>query len=311
MEESVPQMEGWEQVRKQLSVAAVLIAAVMLLSSSGFSPQRRFDIRQDLGVYFTNADSVIDNIRGCLRRRSERITICFSSHSNNMRDIDELVSELMTFASGETDRPDEGDYIEAQLGGYEARYEYSLENGVYSYTIVISPDYYTDAQQESKVDERVKDIIAKLNIGRHSSEIERVRAVYRYLIENVSYDEVHKNNAHYHLKSTAYGALVNKRAVCQGYAVAAYRLLRELDIDCRVITGTASDGDLGEEYHAWNIVRVDGKYYDLDITWDKRLGTDRYFLKCESDFDSHKRDGQYMVKAFEERYPMSETSYIL
>ncbi|MCR5122925.1 MAG: hypothetical protein K6B74_10960 [Ruminococcus sp.] len=297
-------------MRKLLSAAAVLIAAVMLLSSSGFRTRRRYDMRQDIGVYFTNADSVIDTIRDCLRRRSRQITICFSSHSDNMRDIDELVSELMTFARGETDRPDEGDYIAAQLGGYEARYECSLENGVYSYTIVISPDYYTDAQQESKVDERVNEIIGQLNVGRHSSEIERVRAVYRYLIENVGYDEVHKNNAHYHLKSTAYGALVNKRAVCQGYAVAAYRLFRELGLDCRVITGTASDGDLGEEYHAWNIVRVDGRYYDLDITWDKRLGTDRYFLKCESDFDSHKRDGQFTVKSFEERYPMSETSYM-
>ena len=232
-----------------------------------------------------------------------------------MHDIDELVSELMRCAQEETDRPDEGDYISAQLGGYEAEYSYSLENGIYRYEIVIRPDNYTNAEQERLTCERVAEILEELNADSSSSEYERVRAVYEYLRENVEYDEVHKKNTHYHLKSTAYGALVNRRAVCQGYAVAAYRLLRELGVDCRVITGMASDGrrhelvHAGEEYHAWNIVRVDGKYYDLDITWDKRLGTEDYFLKCESEFDSHRRDRQFTGAGFEERYPMSETSY--
>ena len=307
-------MAGFDRFKRTLS-AIILIAVTLLLTSSGRVSQRHYEIGRGLGVYITNADTVTEQIRGCLRRRSACITVVFSTHSDNMRDIDELVSELMRCAQEETERADEGDYISAQLGGYKAEYAYSLENGIYRYEIAIRPDYYTDAEQERLTDERVAEILGELNTDRRSSEYERVRAVYDYLRENVEYDEVHKKNSHYHLKSTAYGALVNRRAVCQGYDVAAYRLLRELGVDCRVITGMASDGRrhelvyADEEYHAWNIVRLDGKYYDLDITWDKRLGTEDYFLKCESDFVSHKRDEKYTGVSFEERYPMSETSY--
>ena len=60
------------------------------------------------------------------------------------------------------------------------------------------------------------------------------------------------------LKYTAYAAMINKTAVCQGYASLLYRLLLECGVDCRVVTGYGNGGR-----HAWNIVEVDGKYYNV------------------------------------------------
>ena len=52
--------------------------------------------------------------------------------------------------------------------------------------------------------------------------------------------------------------------VCQGYATLTYKMLTELGVDCRYISGTSN-----EELHAWNIVRI-GRCFGttLDNTWD-------------------------------------------
>jgi len=62
---------------------------------------------------------------------------------------------------------------------------------------------------------------------------------------------------------TAYGALVNGTAVCEGYARAYQLLLYEFGINSTLATGMASG-----EGHMWNIVNINGKNYHVDVTWD-------------------------------------------
>ena len=65
------------------------------------------------------------------------------------------------------------------------------------------------------------------------------------------------DNAH-----NAYGALVDGIAVCEGYAEALQYLLHRVGIRSFIIIGDAGGP------HAWNMVRIDGKYYHVDLTWD-------------------------------------------
>lgn len=64
---------------------------------------------------------------------------------------------------------------------------------------------------------------------------------------------------------TAYGALVEGRAVCEGYSRAMQLLLHRVGIPCTLVTGQAKE--TGEE-HMWNLVTVNGRNYHLDVTWD-------------------------------------------
>ena len=89
-------------------------------------------------------------------------------------------------------------------------------------------------------------------------EYEKAREVHNYLIRNVQYDFT--KNAY-----KSYGALVEGRAVCQGYALAYREILLHLEIPCNVYIGTAGGG-----LHAWNLVTVNGIGYFVDITWDDR-----------------------------------------
>ncbi len=284
--------------------AAVILAAALLLTSSCGTPKYHYEVRRNLSFYFTNADTVIETVRKAFRERSRKITVGYTSSSDNMDDIPAVMNEIVKFAMSETDDPCEGDYIYHQYGGYDLGYTRTdSENGC-AYLITLTPEYYTDPEQEEKVTRRTDEIIESLKLGAKTDE-QKVRAVYDYIYDNVEYDRIHRKNEHYHLKSTAYAALFNGCAVCQGYAVLTYRLMREAGLDARVITGTAIKSG-GTEYHAWNIVRVDGEYYNIDITWDKLSGDHGYYLRSDKSFSAdHIRDPEYSGEPFYEEYPMS------
>ncbi|MGN1130029.1 MAG: transglutaminase domain-containing protein [Ruminococcus sp.] len=94
------------------------------------------------------------------------------------------------------------------------------------------------------------------------SEFERALYLHDYLVNNCEYDEnVDEENDEDQYSS--YGALVNKLAVCEGYAEAYHYLLSCVGINSLNISGF-SDGD----DHEWNIVNIDGEWYHTDVTWD-------------------------------------------
>ncbi len=81
------------------------------------------------------------------------------------------------------------------------------------------------------------------------------------------------------LNQNAYSAMVGEQTVCAGYARAYQYLLQQLGIPCYYCTGFAG------ENHAWNIVRLDGDYYNVDTTWDDTdPNTYDYFNKTDADF---------------------------
>ena len=92
--------------------------------------------------------------------------------------------------------------------------------------------------------------------------------------------------------------------MCQGYATLFYRLALEAGLDARVIAGVAGGGN-----HAWNIVKINGSYYNLDSTWDAGRDPYDYFLKNMDDFSDHDRNADYTASDFVTAYPMSATSY--
>lgn len=292
-----------------LSLSVLLTVGTAFFTQAAAPELRHYEMNKNLNVQFSNADHMIAEIRSAMRSRVETIIITYQSHADQMEDITAAVRELMQYACAETNEPCEGDYLYYQYGGYQMEYSYQEADGVFEYELRIQPDYYTNKAQESKTDFAVFEAIAAIALPENACVYDKIHAVNAYLSARVDYDLIHKKNGHYHLKSTAYGALVNGYAVCQGYAVAAYRLLRELGEECRVITGTVLLPDGSAEEHAWNIVRIGDVYYQLDITWNDRLKTDRYFLCGLSDFPDHQPDAEYLNAAFLAQYPIADSCY--
>lgn len=92
---------------------------------------------------------------------------------------------------------------------------------------------------------------------------EKALAVHDYLALNCEYDyDRYLQNDVPGISHSAYGALVNGIAVCDGYADAfAYLMEEELGIDCDVVSSSSMA-------HAWNMVYIDGNWYHVDVTWD-------------------------------------------
>ena len=92
--------------------------------------------------------------------------------------------------------------------------------------------------------------------------------IHDYIIENCSYDMVEDE----HIYSSAYGALVNGEAACEGYSKAMQLLLDRAGIENYVICGNATNQDGVTGPHMWNVVKINGDFYHLDCTWDDPKG---------------------------------------
>ncbi len=191
-----------------------------------------------------------------------------------------------------------GDYLAKAVEGYSLQsscttVESNLTGVTYSYQVT----YYTDKAQEDTVDSRLSEIYTSLQLSDSTlTDAQKVWKIYDWITNHVTYDYENLNDDNNKTKYTAYGALSDGKAVCQGFAGLFYRMCMDNGIDCRIVTGTASDGQ-SNGAHAWNIVRVGEAYYYVDATWDCKVladeangrlakpGTLYYFLR--SSLESH------------------------
>lgn len=102
----------------------------------------------------------------------------------------------------------------------------------------------------------VKKAISALPDG--MSEYEREIFLHDYIIENCSYDEKDLWQRY-----SPYGVFVEQKAVCEGYSEAFQLLLNCAGIESSVVVGTSD-----KEAHQWNVAKINGDWYYLDITWD-------------------------------------------
>lgn len=120
------------------------------------------------------------------------------------------------------------------------------------------------ADKIGELDKKIAEIVSELTRP-GMTDLEKETALYDYLIRSARYDyRVYDDPDHYPYDSgTIYGALVNGTGVCTGYAYALQKLLNTVGIECMTVLGNYQD-----QYHMWNIAKIDGVYYQLDPTFD-------------------------------------------
>ena len=249
-----------------------------------------------------SADEAAVILRKGMENREARIA--FRCPADAITPTDGILDEIAEKAMEETGVPTQGDYIRWTYAGWNGSYSLESDDEGLHYVFVYDCKYYTTAAQEAELSEKIDSVLQSLDINDESSDYDVICAVYDYICANVSYDYDNLNDSEYLLKYTAYAAMINKTAVCQGYSALMYRMLQQKNIDCRLIPGSN---------HAWNIVAIDGVYYNADSTWD--AGRDpknyAYFLCGDSDFAGHTRYSEYSTEEFYRLYPMAKTKYVV
>jgi hypothetical protein len=208
--------------------------------------------------------------------------------------------EIVT-ALDDKDTSKDYDYLKMAMSNWSTEWSWSYQRG--KATLTLSVVYRSTLKQENTLDMKLDSVRKALDLE-DASDYKKVKAIHNYIIKRVSYDQTYR-------KHTAYNALINKSSVCEGYALAAYRMFTDSGIECRIITGTANGGS-----HAWNIVRVNGEWYNIDLTWDDPIMSNGeqvlrydYFLKNTKEFKDHRRDSEFNTKVFLKAYPIAENSY--
>ena len=117
-------------------------------------------------------------------------------------------------------------------------------------------------------EEYAKQVIKQI-IKVDMEDVEKVRVVHDYIILNTAYDAENLEAGTIPKESfTAEGVLFQGKAVCQGYAETFELFMKLLGIDCKFVEG--KDLKTGVS-HAWNMVLLDGDWYQIDVTWDDPL----------------------------------------
>jgi len=208
---------------------------------------------------------------------------------------------------------DDFDYLGHNISYMRTQMNYNEKQGAI-FTITIN--WRENYEQLQYVNARINQILTSLNITDNTANYEKTKKIHDYIVENVEYDSnLKKDNAYYALKEGS--------ATCQGYSLLYYKMLTEAKVKCRYVTGIGTnESDSGP--HAWNIVKLGKKWYNIDITWDdpvyvdeegkaskykKKIGYD-FFLKGSNEFDKgHKKDEEFKTADFIQNYPISDTNF--
>ena len=187
-------------------------------------------------------------------------------------------------------------------------------NGTFIVTS-ITPSYNYDVetiknQMKPAYNSAFRELLSWVPEG--AGPIEKAKSIHDWLVRNCAYNTDAANQGYYGYGSKnpweAYGALVDRRPVCQGYALAFKAAMNTLGVPC---------GYLIAHNHGWNIIQVNGSWFHVDATFDDPLPDGgfssvhtEYFMK--SDWKAIATDqarGQYVHADWTQNYHAYDTTY--
>ena len=174
------------------------------------------------------------------------------------------------------------DYLERSISVYTTN-----RNGYYYEADI---QYRTTKEQEEYIDAELSRIVNNL-IDNRMSTVEKVKAINDYIVTIYKYDDTLESD-------NVYSALTTKYTICQGYAMTAYKMFKILGIENRIV-----NGDKSGISHAWNLVKIDDKWYHLDCTNNDNIVRDKYFLKS----DSYMKQSGFIWN--DDKYPSADKNY--
>ncbi len=248
----------------------------------------------------SNEEEFIEKVREAMLDGAESLTLKYIGPVENMEWFTEDVINKVYRIDDPLDSGD-FDYLRYKANSIYAHIVGFANNMTISYEF----KYNETAEQTRQVDEIIHKLFDRWDME-NLSDRKKIKKIHDFIVQNASYDTDTLNYS-------TYDNLVGKKSTCQGYMSLAYKMFTEAGIPSRIITGTGN-----KDSHGWNIVYLEGKWYNIDCTWDDPITLDGkgviiydYFLKSEEDFKGHLRDEEFSSKEFISQYPIAEESYDL
>jgi len=262
----------------------------------GYAPEQAAILRNSIAVVRGNYVALL--ICENPQNAKSDFLACFSENPLKLPDsipAAAITTEIMTEAATDTTEITEETTAESMTE--TANKKPDLSNDAYDHDAVVtawkSGDTSTLSQKNFLIYEACADVINKV-IRKDMNDFEKELAIHDWIINWTSYDTDVISNAPDAKpdpdNNNPYGLLLNQKAICMGYSVTFKLFMDLLDIECIIVEGKSGTSEL--EDHAWNMVRIDGEWYCVDVTWDDPLHAD------EKNFSAHHKyfnvTSQYM-----------------
>lgn len=238
-------------------------------------------------TYYNDGYELFEKVRQKLDARSESFTVYYYSKQkmhpeisfevNTMRTrlLNAVNSMIMGATEDELSKTStDGDYARwsvSQYGLSDFNCDYN-SSSCYLYTFEVVIIYYDTAMQETEVNNKVASIVNKIRKEK-KSDYAILKDVHDYILNAATYADAALENPQNHTYAfSPYGALIKGKCVCQGYALAFYRICKELGYNVRFVSSDPQRG-----CHAWNLIELDGKFYFVDCTWDDEIVEDQLY----------------------------------
>ena len=189
------------------------------------------------------AQTIVERVANAVKNHTE------TAEKVNIRDLN-LDKDLVLSTLADLNARVEGGEAISKLSCY-----YSRDTGL---AVAIGLEYCT-AQDVAAMQVKLDQLVDQANTL-CQTDLEKVFYVHEWLVQNIAYDREHLSDDvqdDHNLR----GALLEGTAVCDGYAKTYALTLRKLGITGVLVTSK----DIG---HAWNMVELDGNWYQVDCTWD-------------------------------------------
>ena len=189
------------------------------------------------------AQTMVERVANAVKNHTE------TAEKVNIKDLN-LDKDLVLSTLADLNARVEGGEAISKLSCY-----YSRDTGL---AMAIGLEYCT-AQDVAAMQVKLDQLVDQANTLCQTN-LEKVFYVHEWLVQNIAYDREHLSDDvqdDHNLR----GALLEGTAVCDGYAKTYALTLRKLGITGVLVTSR----DIG---HAWNMVELDGNWYQVDCTWD-------------------------------------------
>ena len=189
------------------------------------------------------AQTMVERVANAVKNHTE------TAEKVNIKDLN-LDKDLVLSTLADLNVRVEGGEAISKLSCY-----YSRDTGL---AVAIGLEYCT-AQDVAAMQVKLDQLVDQANTL-CQTDLEKVFYVHEWLVQNIAYDREHLSDDvqdDHNLR----GALLDGTAVCDGYAKTYALTLRKLGITGVLVTSK----DIG---HAWNMVELDGNWYQVDCTWD-------------------------------------------
>ncbi len=263
-------------IKKKLLWLFTTVLLIVCCTATGLAAENQANLEKNGTTYGSNEDysEAIDYIVGKIQSNTTKIEV--EQFKINASDFSELWDEVI--------------YSNPAVYNISTKAKYTkrtYSNGN-SYIGSITPNYLTGIDKAAFTKEYVKMMSV---INDDMSDMEKVLAIHDYIVAQCTYDLQANPDDLSCTSFSMYGTVVKKKSVCQGYALTFLSAMKDLGIECNIVTG----GN-----HAWNQVKINNKWYHIDCTWDDPQGSmngsvsHTYFLKSDT-FMASNIDGSYHV----------------